>query len=130
MMSFRWMVVCLLAWGSACTPQGESARAPRPQTAPVGRVVTEWRPRTLSSDEPKREVSESCVDAGDSACLSGRCVHASGAGLGQGYFCTKACTQSEECPAGWPCAILDPTTREGLCQPRLAVELAKDERNE
>ncbi len=130
MMNVRWMVVWLFALALGCTPQGESTKSPPPQASPEGRVVTEWRPQALSADAPKREVGESCVDGGDSACMSGRCVHAPGAGLGQGYFCTKACSQNEECPAGWPCAILDSNTREGLCQPRLAAEPAKDPRNE
>lgn len=130
MMNVRWMVVCLFIWVLACTPQGEPEQAPPPQAEPEGRVVTEWRPKAQSLDAPKREVGESCVDGGDSACVSGRCVHAPGAGLGQGYFCTRACTQASECPATWPCVILDPNTQEGLCQPRLAAEPSKDERNE
>ncbi|RYZ15787.1 MAG: hypothetical protein EOO70_06015 [Myxococcaceae bacterium] len=109
---------CLCALALACVPQGEPSFVPPAEANTDVKVVTEWRPKPVARDAPKLAVGESCVEGGDSSCESGRCVHAPGAGLGQGYFCTRYCTQAPECPAGWPCVKLVPGESEGLCQPR------------
>ncbi|RKG81649.1 hypothetical protein D7V88_26120 [Corallococcus terminator] len=104
----------------ACTPQGEAQVAPAPDDKMDVKVVTEWRPKAVDRNAPKLAVGESCVEGGDSSCESGRCVHMPGAGLGQGYYCTRECTRTAECPAEWPCVKVAPGVSEGLCQPKAA----------
>lgn len=122
------LLLCLGVCVAACTPQVEPSVVVAPEAVPEGRVVTEWRPKSIPWDGVPRAVGESCVEGGHTSCESGRCVHAPGAELGQGYFCTRACIETAECPAGWPCVMLDAHTREGLCQPVLASGASRDGR--
>jgi hypothetical protein len=70
----------------------------------------------LSNDIGK-QVGEDCSIQGKTECVSGLCIHASLERQG-GYFCSKTCSVTAECPKDWKCGPISPNeTDVNICLP-------------
>ena len=79
-----------------------------------------WGPVPLSEHRPSTEVTEAalhlgegCTAAGYAACLSQVCGHFAAAPE-SGYFCTRTCAASGDCPRDWTCSQVFPGA-ENIC---------------
>lgn len=108
------LLALLLLAASACeVPQEQE---PGDGSTPPVRVLTEHRP-VASSYPPDKQVGEDCTAHGYTECISGLCLHAVPI-RGQGYFCSKSCLDSSECPRDWRCVQVMPgSSGPGVCQP-------------
>ena len=77
----------------------------------------------FSEHRPTRQVTaatqhlgEDCATTGYQACLSQLCGHF-GAAPEAGYFCTRNCSSSLDCPRAWNCAQAYPAPDGMLCIP-------------
>jgi hypothetical protein len=93
-------------WAGCSKSQTEPATAKE--------VLTEHRP--LRAEKATKQLGEDCTANGDSACLSGVCLHVK-PGRKEGYVCSRACQSSQECPQNWQCAQVYPTPQGRLCVP-------------
>ena len=62
-----------------------------------------------------KALGQGCNTGGASECLTGFCV-ATGLKRDQGYFCTRQCATTDDCPDRWNCVQLAPDTP-GACSP-------------
>jgi len=82
-------------------------------------VLAEHRPLEVAA--PSKELGESCTENGGSACFSGLCLHVS-PDRNAGYFCSRACTSSQDCPKEWNCAQIYPAADASACVPPASWE--------
>lgn len=77
-------------------------------------VLSEHRP--IAASAPSKQLGESCTENGGSACFSGLCLHVS-ADRNAGYFCSRTCASSQDCPREWNCAQIYPAADASVCVP-------------
>src|SRR2546426_12697661 len=95
---------CLAAWLLA----GSSGSAPSSDSEPF----REHRPSLATS--ATRQLGEDCTLNGYAICLSGLCGHFA-VSAGTGYFCTRKCDVTENCPQNWDCNQVHPSAK--ICVP-------------
>ena len=85
------------------------SNGPAQERTPYG----EHRPQTAVTVATKH-LGEDCSSAGYQDCVSQVCGHFAAAPE-SGYFCTRSCTSSIDCPRGWSCAQVYPSDDGRLC---------------
>src|SRR5207248_1212479 len=70
-----------------------------------------------------RHLGEDCTAAGYRYCISQLCGHFASAPE-SGYFCTRKCGASVDCPQQWNCAQVFPGPGGSLCVPPAAWHAA------
>jgi hypothetical protein len=99
-------VLLVIACGIGLSTRDESSKP--------GPLFTQHQPLTVPS--PTKAVGEDCALNGASVCLSGLCLH-SKPDKDVGYFCSKTCTNSRDCPSNWQCVQYYPGSDNQACVP-------------
>ena len=77
-------------------------------------VLTEHRP--LQASGASKELGEDCAQHGETECRSRFCLHVS-PDRNAGYFCSRSCATSQDCPLDWSCAQIYPSAQASACVP-------------
>lgn len=97
-------------------------------TTTDARPLAEHRPSALVA-AAARHLGEDCATGGYRSCISRLCGHFAPAPE-SGYFCSRACTRSVDCPRDWNCAQAFPAPGGSVCVPpagwRAGVAVPRD----
>ncbi len=77
-------------------------------------VFSEHRPLQVS--RATKQLGEECTEHGGSECLSSFCLHVR-PDRNAGYFCSRSCATSFDCPMDWSCAQIYPSAEASFCVP-------------
>src|SRR5215472_14829056 len=106
----KWLLTAALLAAVACGVEIGIHHAPGAE-API---FAEHRP--LKAGSPSQHLGESCDAGGESECFSRLCLHVS-SDRNAGYFCSRGCTNTYDCPADWSCAQIYPSADASACVP-------------
>lgn len=83
-------------------------------STPDSTPFTEHRPSNAT--QATKLLGEDCTLNGSAICQSRVCGHFAPS-PDKGYFCTRQCEAVENCPQGWNCNQVFPTTKGRICVP-------------
>ena len=99
------LVALLALFSLACSKGNHQDAVPFGEHRPTKQVTT-----------ATQRLGEDCAATGYQACLSQLCGHF-GSAPEAGYFCSKGCASSQDCPRDWNCSQVYPGPDGMLCIP-------------